>query len=315
MAEYEMFRARTTTTYRMALVTGASSGIGRAFAEALPASTGLLLVARDRVRLDEVSAGLASPGRTIATLPADLTTDRGREAVIERARQIGVDLLINNAGRGRLGRLLDHEPEDARATVELNVVTPLVLIRALLPGMLERARRENRRAGLIIVSSSTAFAPGPYFATYAASKAFDLVLAESLAEELRGEPVDVLALCPGATRSEFGRRAGFALGNLPGAATPRAVAEEALAALGRHTVLVSGRLRRAAYAPVILPRAIAARALGLAIGLFDRVQPPEDRFGEAGASADARKRAASRPRARSPSRATPARRPASRSSS
>ena len=309
-----MFRARTAT-YRMALITGASSGIGRAFAEALPASTGLLLVARDAARLDQVSARLASAGRTIATLPADLTADQGREAVIERARQVGVDLLINNAGRGRLGRLLDHAPEEARATVELNVVTPLVLTRALLPGMLEQARTEGRRAGLIIVSSSTAFAPVPYFATYAASKAFDLVLAESLAEELRGEPIDVLALCPGATRTEFGRRAGFALESFPGAADPRAVAEEALAALGRRTVLVSGRLRRAAYAPLTLPRAIAARGLGLAIGLLDRLQPTEDRPGDDDVSPAARKREASRACARSPSRTTPGRRRASRSSS
>jgi uncharacterized protein len=290
--EVEMFRARTTT-YRMALITGASRGIGRAFAEALPVSTGLLLVARDRVRLDEVSARLGNAGRTVATLSADLTTDEGREAVIERARQIGIDLLINNAGRGRLGRLLDHEPEDARATVELNVVTPLVLTRALLPAMLERARAEGGRAGLIMVSSSTAFAPVPYFATYAASKAFDLVLAESLAEELRGEPIDVLALCPGATRTRFGRRAGFALESFPGAADPRTVAEDALRALGRHTVLVSGRLRRAAYAPLTLPRALAARGLGLAIGLLDRFQVPGDRFGDDGPRAAARRREAS----------------------
>jgi uncharacterized protein len=262
-----MLRTRTRS-YGMALVTGASSGIGAAFAEVLPASTGLLLVGRDQARLEEVSARLATAGRTVATLPADLGTDQGREKVIARAGQMGIDLLINNAGRGNLGRLLDNELEEARGTVELNVVTPLVLTRALLPDMLARARAEGRRAGLIIVSSAAAFAPLPYFATYAASKAFDLVLAESLAEELRGEPVDVLALCPGSTRTEFGRRAGFALENMPWAADPRVVAAEALRALGRRTVLVSGRLRRAAYAPVTMPRAIAARGLGLTIGLL-----------------------------------------------
>ena len=99
------------------------------------------------------------------------------------------------------------------------------------------------------------------------------MLAESLAEELRGEPVDVLALCPGATRTEFGRRAGFALDNIPWAADPRAVAAEALRALGRRTVLVSGRLRRAAYAPLTLPRAAAARGLGSTIGMLSPWQP------------------------------------------
>jgi hypothetical protein len=138
---------------------------------------------------------------------------------------------------------------------------------ALLPDMLAQARSEGRRAGLIIVSSAAAFAPVPYLATYAASKAFDLVLAESLAEELCGEPADVLALCPGATCTEFGRRAGFALENIPWAADPRVVATEALQALGRRTVLVSGRRRRTAYVPVTRPGAAAARGLGLSIGL------------------------------------------------
>jgi short-subunit dehydrogenase len=260
----------------MALITGASSGIGRAFAEELPEGTGLMLVARDEGRLHELAALLARPGRPLAVVPADLTTDAGRAAVIEQARAQRVDLLINNAGRGQLGRLIVHAAEDERATVELNVTTPLVLTRALLPDMLSEARQERRRAALIIVASEAAFAPLPYFATYAASKAFNLVLAESLAEELRGEPVDVLALCPGATRTEFGRRAGFSLGNLPGAAAPRTVAREALRALGRHNVLVSGRLRRAALAPLTMPRALAARSLGCLIGLLARQQRAQD---------------------------------------
>jgi uncharacterized protein len=259
------------STFTMALITGASAGIGRAFAEALPATTGLVLAARDRVRLEALQVELARPERRVEIVVADLTTDEGRERVIAAAEGAAVDLLINNAGVGRLGRLIEHSAEEARATVELNVTTPLVLTHALLPGMLARAEAARRRAGLIIVSSEAAFAPLPYFATYAASKAFDLVLAESLAEELAGEPVDVLALCPGATRTEFGTRAGFARGNLPLAADPREVAEEALAALGRHRVLVSGRLRRAVMAPVVLPRELAARGLGTVMRLVQRL--------------------------------------------
>lgn len=267
---------RRSPSYRMALITGASSGIGQAFAEELPARTGLILVARNAARLEELGRALARPGRRILTVAADLTNDAGRGEVLERARGQGIDLLINNAGRGRLGRLIDHPPEDERATVELNVTTPLVLTRALLPEMLAAAHEARRRAALIVVSSEAAFAPLPYFATYAASKAFDLVLAESLAGELRGEPIDVLALCPGATRTEFGRRAGFALGSWPGAAAPRTVAREALRALGRHDVLVSGRLRRTALAPLTVPRALAARGLGCLIGLVVRHQLRED---------------------------------------
>lgn len=265
----------TRRSFQMALVTGATSGIGRAFAEALPRSTGLLLTGRDEARLQQLERQLANPVRQVATVTADLTTDAGRDAVIARAEELGIDLLINNAGIGHLGRLIDHPPEQERATVELNVVTPLVLTRALLPGMLERAHASGRRAGLMIVASEAAFAPLPYFASYAASKAFDLVLAESLAEELAHEPIDVLAFCPGATRTGFGSRAGFAGGNLPGAAEPRAVAREGLNALGRHRVLVSGFARRAAFAPLVLPRLLAARGLGAMMDLVMRWQRQE----------------------------------------
>lgn len=256
----------------MALVTGASRGIGQAFAETLPAETGLLLAGRDQERLELLVARLARAERPVHVVSADLTTHAGRQTVIERAEDLGVDLLINNAGVGQLGRLIDQPPEAVRATVELNVVTPVLLTRALLPGMLARARAEGRRAGLIMVASEAAFAPLPYFATYAASKAFDLVLAESLSEELRAEPVDVLALCPGATRTEFGRQAGFAAGNLPGAAEPQTVARQALEALGRQTVLVTGFGRQVAFAPLTLPRHLAARGLGTAMSLLMRWQ-------------------------------------------
>ncbi len=258
--------------FRMALITGATSGIGRGFAEALPRSTGLLVTGRNEAKLQDLQIQLANPVREVTTVAADLTTDAGRDAVIERAEELGVDLLINNAGVGQLGRLIDHAPEQERVMVELNVVTPLVLTRALLPGMLERAHANGGRAGLIIVASEAAFAPVPYFATYAASKAFDLVLAESLAEELADDPVDVLAFCPGATRTAFGTRAGFAAGNLPGAADPRAVAREALGALGRRRVHVSGFARRAALAPVLLPRLLAAKGLGAMMDLVMRWQ-------------------------------------------
>jgi uncharacterized protein len=263
---------RTARRFKSALVTGATSGIGRAFAEVLPPSTSLLLTGRNETKLQQIKAQLTNPMREVTTVAADLTTDAGREAVIARAQEKGIDLLINNAGVGYLGRLINHPPEQERAMVELNVVAPLVLTRALLPGMLERAQAERRRAGLIIVASEAAFAPVPYFATYAASKAFDLGLAESLAEELANEPVDVLALCPGSTRSEFGTRAGFAAGNLPGASDPRAVAREALGALGRNRVLVSGLARRAAFAPLVLPRLLAAKGLGAVMDLVMRWQ-------------------------------------------
>lgn len=261
-------------SHRFALITGATSGIGAAFARVLPAETSLLLVARDAERLAEAAASLARPGREVTAVPADLTTDEGRQTVVDRAEAAGIDLLINNAGTGTIGRVLDHDPGLERATVELNVTTPLVLTRALLPGMLARAHATGRRAGVIILSSQTAFVPIPYFTTYTATKAFDLVFAEGLAEELRGEPVDVLALCPGAVKTEFGRRAGFSPGNLPGALDPETVARDGLCALGRHTIYVPGFGGQTAFSPLLLPRRLAAIGIGAIMGLVN------DRFGQ-----------------------------------
>ena len=254
-------------TYRRALVTGATSGIGAAFAEALPVSTDLLLTGRDGERLASVAARLKRPDRIVETMIADLADAAAVSTLAARADAFGIDLLINNAGLGRLGRFVDNDPEGERQTVMVNVVAVVVLTRHLLPGMLERARAGGRRAGLIIVSSSAAFAPVPFFASYAASKTFDLHFAEAIGEELRGDPVDVLALCPGATRTAGDAPAGFDFGRVPGAADPAGVARQGLAALGRDRVRLTGRLDRAALGPVVLPRRVVAGAVGAAMRL------------------------------------------------
>ncbi len=187
--------------YRRALITGATSGIGAAFARALPATTGLLLSGRDEQRLAEIRDELAVPGRDVEVFRADLAKPDEVQALGERAEALGVDLLINNAGVGEFGAIADHALDAEVATAMVNVVAVVALTRALLPGMIERARRDGRGAGVIIVSSTAAFAPVPFFATYAASKTFDLHYGEALAEELRGEPVSVLVVCPGATNT------------------------------------------------------------------------------------------------------------------
>ena len=106
-----------------------------------------------------------------------------------------------------------------------------LLVRRLLPGLLTRAIARDSRAGLVVVASGAAFLPVPNLAVYAASKAFDLSLTEALAAELIAEPIDVLALCPTATRSRFAERSGYR-GSIPGAQDPEYVARAALAALG-----------------------------------------------------------------------------------
>lgn len=251
--------------HKRALITGASRGIGAAFAEELPASTDLLLTGRDGESLRELRARLVRDGRQVEICVADLSASEGVDAVIAAAEEFGIDLLINNAGSGRLGRVVDNSLETERDTAMVNVVAVVTLTRALLPAMIERAKVSRTRAGVIIVASTAAFAPVPFFATYAASKAFDLNFAEALAEEVRGLPVDVLALCPGATRTDFGTRAGYDLQGVPGASDPRQVARSALAALGRETVHVSGGLNQAAFGPVVLPRRLVTGAVGVAM--------------------------------------------------
>ena len=262
--------ARRVTPYRFALVTGASSGIGAAFARALPAETSLLLTARNAEALTQEQHALSRPGRTVEVLSADLTTEEGRQALIAKAEALGIDLLINNAGVGPFGAVAANAPEDERATVELNVTATVVLTRALLPGMIDRAAAASRRAGLLLVSSTTAFQPVPYLATYSASKSFILSYGESLAVELRRRPIDVLVLCPGATRTRFGARSGFQVSTLPGAADADDVAREGLSALGRRTVHVCGVGKRTVLAPFLWSRHTAAGGLGAVLSAFDR---------------------------------------------
>ena len=244
--------------YRMALITGATSGIGAAFSAALPAETGLLLTGRDADRLAAEAEMHARSGRRVETVAADLATEQGRAAVVAAAQSLPVDLLINNAGFGTFGRSLDNGRRVELDMVAVNITAVVDLIHSLLPGMIERARAGGTRAGLIVVSSTIAFVPMPLFATYAATKTFELSYTEALAEELQDAPVDVLALCPGATRTKFFDRAGMPQLFPSHAEDASAVARKALAALGRRRVLVSRASMRFALSPVSLPRRIVA---------------------------------------------------------
>ena len=136
--------------------------------------------------------------------------------------------------------------------------------------MIRRAKKSGRRAGLINLSSTLAVQPLPFLATYAASKTFILMYTQALAAELQCEPVDVLALCPGPTRTAFGRRSGFTPGTLPGALEPEVVAREGLKALGRRPVHVMGRVSRAALRPGLAAQHLVTRTLGVAMRAFGR---------------------------------------------
>jgi short-subunit dehydrogenase len=197
---------------------------------------------------------------------ADLSDDQERGGAIAAAESAEVDLVINNAGIGRLGRVIENTPERESEIVKVNVLTPVEICRALIPGMLRRAEAkrgqpEGPRAGVINVSSAAAFGPMPFFATYAASKAFLLHYTEALAEELSDRPIDILALCPGATRTRFFERAGI---EKPGFAMhePERVVREGLQALGHRTVHIVGPGNYLATAAMrFLPRRIVTAAV------------------------------------------------------
>jgi len=246
----------------MAVVTGATSGIGESFVRFLPVSTGLLLTGRNEAQLDELRRQYGRDGRVIETMALDLASEKDRRELIDRAGALEVDLLINNAGFGVFGPFLDNDAAAELGMVAVNVTAVVDLTRALLPGMIDRAAATGVRAGVIIVSSTVAFTPVPMLATYAATKAFELSFAEALADEVRDMPVDVLALCPGATRTEFFSRAGMPGSILRRAEEPDDVARKALRALGRQRVLVSPGNARLALTPASWRRRLLVAGAG-----------------------------------------------------
>lgn len=188
-----------------ALVTGASSGIGQAFAERL-ARDGydLIIVARRRDRLDELAVRLRATGSDVDVMPADLTEKSGLSAVETRVRDdAALAMLVNNAGFGGYGPFLEMDPDLAERQIELHLTALVRLTRAALPGMVAR-----KSGAVINVSSMLAFSGGaamerPKRATYAASKAYINTFTRILAQELAGTGVKVQALCPGLVRTEF----------------------------------------------------------------------------------------------------------------
>lgn len=180
-----------------ALITGASSGLGAAYARTLAAQGWrTVLTGRHEERLQEVAAGLATPAETLL---ADLGRPEDAERVARRIREIpDLEMLVNNAGFGTSAPLATADPEKQIEMVRVHVEAPTRLTRAALPIMLERNR------GLVVhVASIAAFLPGPGLTGYSATKRFLVAHAESLALELLGTGVRAQALCPGFTRTGF----------------------------------------------------------------------------------------------------------------
>jgi uncharacterized protein len=194
-----------------ALITGASVGIGEQFALQLAArGHDVVLVARDGARLEALAKEIEGRnGARAEVLVADLTDSRQLEIVEARART--VDLLVNNAGFGTFGSFHTLDLDTEVREINLNVIALVRLTHAAASAMAERGR-----GGILNVSSLASFQPGPFNATYAATKAFVTSFTEAVHEEMRGTGVSVTALCPGFTRTEFQARANVPASEVPG---------------------------------------------------------------------------------------------------
>jgi uncharacterized protein len=191
-------------TRPVALVTGASAGIGTVFAQRLAAGGyDLVLVARDRERLEKLAAELPTDAEVLV---ADLTVadDLGRVEARCADTAKPVDLLVNNAGFGTAGTFTELDIDTEDREIRLNVVALVRLTHAALGAMVARGR-----GGVINVSSLASYQPGPYNATYAATKAFVTSFGHAVHEEVKGKGVTVTTVCPGFTRTEFQERAGL----------------------------------------------------------------------------------------------------------
>lgn len=243
----------TTQTGTTALVTGASAGLGAEFARQLAArGHHLVLVARDRARLEQTAAELQQRyGTTAEVLPADLTDDAGVAAVVGRLTDATrpVEILVNNAGGSLLRDFERNTIGDEKQQLKLHCAAPLELIHAVLPGML--ARGSGR---IINVSSIAAFLPR---GTYAAAKAWLLMFSRwaNLTYGPRG--VAVTAVCPGLTHTEFHDRMGMDTGVAPSWAWLDAerVVREGLAdnARGKPVCVPSKRYKAVAVAARVVP--------------------------------------------------------------
>lgn len=239
-----------------AVVTGASGGLGEAFAHELAGQgSNVVLVARQVDQLERVAADLRQRGVETMVLPADLTDAAARADLIHALEGLEVHTLVNNAGFGSMGDLAGLDAGRITREVELNVLALTELTRAVLPAMVERDR-----GAIINVASTAAFQPIPGMTTYAATKAYVLSFSNALWGELRGTGVRVVCICPGPTETGFFDAAGN--GNvMKDRRAPGDVVATTFAALRtRQPYAVDGaRNRLLAHATRFVPTALAVR--------------------------------------------------------
>lgn len=253
-----------------ALITGASSGIGEAFAREL-ANEGfaLVLVARRKERLEALAddlRALRGGDADIEVLALDLARPDFIDAIVDACQGKDIGLLVSNAGDGAKGAFDETLVEKKLALLDLNCRTPLVLADEFIPRFKERGE-----GGLIITSSIEAVVGFPYSATYAATKAFVTSLGEGLWGELDGTGVDILVLEPGATNTEILPRQGMNAQGMLGLMQPAEVARTALGQLGHGPVIVAGWMNRILVGILSwLPRRLAIHMAGK--GMRDAIE-------------------------------------------
>lgn len=246
----------------VAVVTGASSGIGEALARRIARDhRHLVLVARRAERLEVLAKELAEAhGIEAVAIPCDLMQSDGPTTLVAELdrRGLEVDWLVNNAGFGTFGKFHELPIERELDEIHLNVTAPVALAGLVLPGMVTR-----RRGVIMNIASVAGFGPMGLNATYSATKAFLIAFSEALAVDVDGTGVQVLCVCPGFTRTEFQEKANIDAAQVPGFAWMSAadVADQAVAAVGKRTVFVNGFLNRMMATGLRLaPRSLIAKA-------------------------------------------------------
>ncbi|MBD1372250.1 SDR family oxidoreductase [Hazenella sp. IB182357] len=242
---------------QIALVTGASSGIGMAFAEKLAANgADLILTARSTNKLNELGNRLSAQYQIqVKTIAIDLSQPGSAQSLFRETKKenLSVDLLVNNAGFGKWGSFLEFDSQVYHEMLHLNINSVVELTQLFLPNMLS-----NQSGGIINVASTAAFLPVPYAAVYSASKSFVLYFSEALHGEYYKKGINVLALCPGGTKSNFASVANQKKTiSTDQYETPEVVAENGLNAfLKNKPYVVSGTKN---YLTTIIPRLLSRR--------------------------------------------------------